>query len=423
MQPGGFRGRKVQLGSERSKVTGRIRAAIGKLNVPDDRKAALTARLSKVKQAAFIVFKDATGQPRWFGWVSNKFRDRDAAAHPESGGEIIAEAAHKEFVAWVDADPAKRMPVLLAWHTPQSAHKHRADFVEYADGFLMESGPLTSEEADRIKAVEEDYDLGMSHGFVALARDDKEGVIQKYRQFESSYLPDEVAANPWTALAVLEKEWSDMGMNPAKKTFLTRLLGEATVADIETATADQAKALEAAGVAFKETPEPAAAPAAPAPVAPVSVPAAPAPAPAPAVVPASLPAVETEPEKPAAPAEDAKSKEYVTRGEVTEALGAMADLIREQTKALTAMAATVTALAKSDETKVAELAALTPTASLKDLILARAVGAESTVVDGRTKLGKSGPAETKAAAGTGTGIPLIDNIRALNDQSHAAQAQ
>jgi hypothetical protein len=203
------------------------------------------------KSSGFRVEKALDGSWRWFGWVSNKFRDRDAPAEPKFGGQILSEAAHKEFVEWATADP-KRMPELWPWHTKEGAHDLPADWIDYADGFLMMSGALTAKEAVRVQQLAAKYDLAMSHGLINFDYDGKNGVIRKYRTFEASYLPREHAANEWTDIETLQKEIADMGFNPARRGFLVEALGEERVKKLEGETESRGKALEGLGVEYKE---------------------------------------------------------------------------------------------------------------------------------------------------------------------------
>ena len=195
------------------------------------------------------VLKDADGNYRWFGWVSNKFRDRDTRHHPV--GEIISEAAHKEFITWLDAHPAEA-PEHWVWHTPQTAFKSRTDWWDYADGFLVMSGPMTAAEA---KSYTPDEVVAMSHGFHALDRDKANGIINQYRMFENSDLPLSVAANPFTNFEIVRKE-AEMPFTNDKRVYLVKRLGEERVTELEKDTAAMSKALEALGVDFKDAPAP-----------------------------------------------------------------------------------------------------------------------------------------------------------------------
>jgi len=210
---------------------------------------------TKVKYSGFIVEKDLQGNHRWFGWVSNKFRDRDRKAHPK--GEIIAEAAHKEFVEWVYEDTKTRMPQLWLWHTPKTAMKERADWLDYSDGFLLASGPLTEKEAEMWNQLSEKHEMGMSHGFFKSPQyyDVENGIINKYRSFEGSGLPLAVAANEWTDLKTLLQEAKEMGFTPDRRAFLVDALGEEKVAELEASTKDLAEQLKELGIEFKEVEE------------------------------------------------------------------------------------------------------------------------------------------------------------------------
>lgn len=192
------------------------------------------------------VMKGKDGEYYAYGIVSNKFRDRDYAKHPK--GEIITEAAHKEFIQFLDTHP-DQAPELWSWHTPGSARKSRATWWEYSDGFLQMLWPLTEKEA---KAFDSNEEIAMSHGFYTLARDSAKGHILKYRSFEGSDLPSNVAANPYTALEVMQKELGTM-FTPEKREYLVKRLGADRVKELEGNTEAMGKALTEAGVEYKET--------------------------------------------------------------------------------------------------------------------------------------------------------------------------
>lgn len=221
-------------------------------------KTAPATIVAKKKEASFIVRKEADGSYRWFGWVTNKWRDIDPMADPKHGGEILTEAAHKEFIAYLDAHP-DAAPELWAWHTPGTKHG-AADWWDYADGFVVMSGPLTETVG---KSFENETEpLGMSHGFFALPpwRDVANGLINKYRTFEASHLPLARAANPWTDFETIRKEAAMF--NPEKRKYLVERLGEEAVAGLEADTKGRAALLEAIGIESKQADQPEA-PAAP----------------------------------------------------------------------------------------------------------------------------------------------------------------
>lgn len=197
------------------------------------------------QSGSFQVFKGLDGQFYALGRVTNKWRDRDIAKHPK--GEIITDAAHKEFVSYLNGNP-DQAPELWSWHTPGTARKSRAVWWDYADGFVTMLWPLEESEAKQFDPGET---LGMSHGFFALARDGGQGLITKYRSFEGSELPPEWTANPWTSLEVM-KEAKAMSFSPDQRNFLVKRFGEERVIAIEADTANLAKALDALGVESKD---------------------------------------------------------------------------------------------------------------------------------------------------------------------------
>ena len=166
----------------------KIRAAAKKFGI----------EVSTKSESGFIVEKDSTGQYRAIMWPSNNFIDRD--------GDIIAEEAHQEYVEWA-RENEDLMPALLAWHVPETKFKNHIDYVDYVDGFLFMSAPLTDDEARVLKEMSEKTELGMSHGSFVLGRDPSDPrVVTQYRMFEASFLPLEHAANPFTALETFSKE-------------------------------------------------------------------------------------------------------------------------------------------------------------------------------------------------------------------------
>lgn len=194
---------------------------------------------AKPKRTGFKVFQDTNGSDRWFGWVSNNWQDRE--------NEIITSAAHREYVSWLDRHP-DQAPELWSWHTKGTARQHRADWWEYSDGFLMMSGPLTKEEAEAYRALGDDVNIGMSHGFRVYNQVGP--YILQYRSFEVSDLPVEYAANPFTNFEV-----SKMAFSNSKRAYLAQLLGEDRVAELESTTEDMEKALTALGLSRKELDE------------------------------------------------------------------------------------------------------------------------------------------------------------------------
>lgn len=200
--------------------------------------------------AGVTIMQTKEGRRRWVGWVSNRYRDKDKPA------EIISEAAHKEFVE--HADRTKEYPELRLWHVPGSK-VGQADWLDYADGFLLASGYFDKGKeavADRItKAIEDGEFLAMSHGFYSLKEDKAAHIIEKYRTDEVSILPRGAEANPLTSFSTKAREAEAMSLTQKKKEYLLRFLNPEDVEAIEAQTTTLKEAADKAGIEYKEVSE------------------------------------------------------------------------------------------------------------------------------------------------------------------------
>lgn len=197
------------------------------------------------KLKPLTLFKQADGRLRVFGWASNNRRDND---HPP---EIITEAAHKEFMAYLDANP-NRAPEFWHWHTPGTRYA-KADWWDYADGFTVYSGLVDAGKEKQAQAAASDG-IGMSHGFHVLGYDAGSKSITQYRTFEVSDLPITRAANPFTSFIVVQKE-AAMPFSDAKRKYLLERLTPEDVAALEGKTSALKAAADAAGIEWKELEE------------------------------------------------------------------------------------------------------------------------------------------------------------------------
>ncbi len=288
---------------------------------------ALYANVPDASGKSLHVFKDSAGDWRWFGWVSNHYRDNDTPR------EIISGAAHKEYVEYLDQ--TGDYPELWFWHIPGSK-MGQADWAEFADGFLMLSGVFDKDKADiaeRIATSEQPYT--MSHGFRRLKFNQKSVVTDRYRMIEASPTPPGAEANPWTNFLALE---DNMPISPHKKQKAIELFGPERVAEIEAGTLTLRKAAEDKGVDFKEIED-------------LEIPEA---------TPTETPPAETKETKPEAI--DVKALATALIGELQlESLSEMVaeiPALKEAVKGLTeqneALKATVAALKQSDDAKIAE---------------------------------------------------------------------
>jgi len=240
LQPGGFRGQKVDIPSgDKPGVIGKISGAIGRIpGASDEQKATLRDCLNAVKEgaSAFTVTKDKAGNLRWLTITSNRYYDRDE--------EVFPEAVHQEAVKV--ASERGEYPELWLWHTP-GTRIGKGDWADYADGFRFDSGTIDpGSEGVAVKLAH--ADLGVSHGFTFVREGD---TYVEYMTHEVSPLPRQFAANPWTGL-MLEKEDKDMGFTAEKRAFLVDALGEDKVTQIEAGATALRKELEDAGATFKD---------------------------------------------------------------------------------------------------------------------------------------------------------------------------
>lgn len=212
----------------------KIRAAAKRMGIGES---------AKKESNAVMVEKDANGDWRWVGLVSNNFVDWD--------GDIFSEEAHKEYVEWLDKN-MDAAPSFVTWHTPGTVRENPVDFATFEKGFLIMSGKLTEQEATALLKAKAETEIGMSHGAFVFARDPKDPrIVTKYRMYEVSDLPLDRAANPFTAFETITKE---VGMD--KQKYFAAILGseEKAKAFLEK-TGMKQKELQEAGVESKEKTE------------------------------------------------------------------------------------------------------------------------------------------------------------------------
>lgn len=204
----------------------------------------------------------------WFiGFWSNNAIDRDE--------EIITEAAHKEYHAWLN-ETGYKLPI-VAMHQPQLPsmyhlllfslvetgdlsikdyekimHKFYAPYtLAYADmvidfgGVEFVMGRVVPEKRHIAeKMMLDDVDLGMSHGFRVLRKDGK--LIERYRSFELSILPSELAANQITVGYFTGKNMMDEKLTKEQEEWLNKRFGEDAAEEGKAAIEDVRRVLKEA---------------------------------------------------------------------------------------------------------------------------------------------------------------------------------
>jgi hypothetical protein len=185
-----------------------------------------------------VALTEEDGKFYLLGRWSNRWMDSDR--------EIITHDAHEEYHQYLDAHP-DQAPELWVWHTPGTAHTHRARWWDYSGAFTYGLWELTAAEAERLhKGFLSRHEPGMSHGTYVLHYDIPARLIERYRTFEVSILPQRYAANQWTSFEMLRKELLEMnkGFTPEKRSVLVEIFGEEMVQTLEANDELQAKALD-----------------------------------------------------------------------------------------------------------------------------------------------------------------------------------
>jgi hypothetical protein len=217
---GSLLGKEPVVPQQSAGLFSRTLALMGIRPSPSPVTAPLGAAGTAGLKEALCIVKQADGRMRWYARYSNNFKDRD--------GEIITEAAHKEFVEWVDRSGVR--PELWVWHTPGTRFG-AADWLDFADGFTHASGLIDDTgEAQAVVESLKNQQLGVSHGMLCSQQGN---LITKYRSFD-----------------IAGKE-TQMAFTPEKRTFLVSALGEDRVKALEANTDAAVGALKQLGVEYK----------------------------------------------------------------------------------------------------------------------------------------------------------------------------
>lgn len=195
--------------------------------------------------SGFRAFKAKDGATRWVGWYSNAFKDRDA--------EFFPAKAIDEYVMRVDTGVVPT-PELWLMHVPGSKvgaaeWVDRIGLISVAVGHFDET-PVGQKAATFFAGTDQRWT--MSHGFFFDARQKEDGAFYQFNTFEVSPLPAGWEANPYTQFEALEE---DMALSEAKRHRLVEMLGDDLAEQIITATEMKSKALQEAGIAYKDMPE------------------------------------------------------------------------------------------------------------------------------------------------------------------------
>lgn len=205
---------------------------------------ALIGKADDGSVSPWIFYKSNDGLMRVFVVYSNVFEDKHK--------EIITEAAHKNYVEWVDR--TGNYPDLHLWHGGPGTRWGRIDAVDYCDGFAVASGVVDKGKEHIAEAVQRNKDK-VSHGFYGLQDTTKAYGI--YVPFELSPLPKGAEANAWTAISISSKEYT-MPFSDAKKAYFKKSgMTDEQITNAESQLKSMGEQLKAAGINYKSDDDPA----------------------------------------------------------------------------------------------------------------------------------------------------------------------
>jgi len=418
--------------------------------------------------SSFVAFKAADGQDWLLTFSTNAFEDRE--------GEIFATKAIEEYVARHEDEDIKGE--YQFWHLPGSKFGDIL-FQGMEGRFLVEAGPFDDtptgrafkeffSENPRGHSVVAPDGWGCSHKYEYRSKDREDGVYNWFDKSETTVLPLYAAANEYTAPLFIKEQ---VQMNDRQKAALKLIGGDDLVSMVETVGKKATQELEET-VGFKagnyaamvrkvaQDTEDEAVKAQLMSIA--------------SDIDDSYPEQKKKESDPEVEPEDEKAaggpalgkrlrmlagrlegsaaaelnkiaaslmgggemeddEEKSESKELTEFADAVGEGFKaviegyqtenaEVASAITALANAVKgvqeqieSLSRTDEAKIAEKAADTPAASLRDMV-DRAIGSKDTRVDGRSTYAKDGPQQTQPVVDGQTGISLIDTFVSGADQ-------
>ena len=189
--------------------------------------------------SGFKVYQTEDGA-RWVGWWTNNFVDKE--------GEVFSLKAIDDYVDRVRAGLTP-YPELWAYHVPGSKHGE-AQFVGRIGHYAIAAGTFDDDALGQRAAdvyARSGKKYAMSHGFTYPTTELVDGVFHQFNTFEISTLPAKAAANPYTAFEGVTKMLTE-----EQTKELRALFGDEIATEIIENTEAKSKAIEAAGVAYKQ---------------------------------------------------------------------------------------------------------------------------------------------------------------------------
>lgn len=433
--------RRTKLQAELDKQINALQTEKQSMQVEIDRLWAESQTPEKGLKSTAFAFKAADGVDWWMQWTTNAFTDRE--------GENFQTKALEEFV---DRHRGEKVKGEFWYHHIPGTKFGDVHWQAMVGRFLVQAGPFDNTPvAQAFKSFFSQYPdgheqiapegWGTSHGYQYNASDRKDSVYEWVEIKESTVLPRHTASNPWSPYPrIIQRSDS---MNAQEKKELEAIGGKALV-DLVTREGEQrTKELEGMGVGFKglsgamakvmalmegvedadikaalseiydelQSPdeeegeeEEMAAPAAEIAMDEMAM-----------TEEAPLPMAEAAAGKPDASCKEAPV-DVATRTEVAEAMASLTTELRAEVKAavdaqtktivdaLTPLLAEVKELRKQDNQKIAEKAAATPAASLRDMVQSVLESQKAQVQDGDPLLARK-PQETPFTQRPEGGMP------------------
>lgn len=193
-------------------------------------------------RAGFKVFTDTKGHTRWLSYSTNAFEDYE--------GELFETKALEEAITWHEV-AGDRGP-LRVFHVP-GADIGNCDFQGLIGRMVVESGTFYDDDLGRAAKSyfesHQDVPFGVSIGFLFREGDEKDGVYEWLRFRERSVCPPGTAANPFTGFSI--GGVPVMKLDERKTAFLKEMFGEDLASGIIEDAERRTKMLEEANVRHK----------------------------------------------------------------------------------------------------------------------------------------------------------------------------
>lgn len=300
--------------------------------------------MDQIESEFLITKSEKDGKYYWKAIYSNDRRDRD------NPPETISAKSHKSFVEMVEKEILP-LPELWHWHIPGSKWGQATKVWFDDNGRACAEGYILPGHEHAAKSLMGRTDIRVSHGMPKplIKRDKRDNsTIIRHATVEISDLPSQAAANEYTGFVVMKGE--NMQLTDDQKKYLKELgYSESEFPTFESLTAKDLKAKDAGESDSEDG--------------------------------------------------DTEDTNYATREEVIDAVSEITDGLTKAISDLTTnvvdLNARVNGMLEKDATKVADVAAKTPPASLKSLILQRVSESGNTRISADDSLAQSGPKETE----------------------------